>query len=66
MHTLIHLHLSIFINTSLTNTLPPNRRLQRSIIANADNYIVADGLLFKITADLQDQTNDSQMFTCHT
>ena len=31
-----------------TNTLPPNRRLQRSIIANADNYIVADGLLFKL------------------
>ena len=30
-----------------TNTLPPNRRLQRSIICNADNYIVADGLLFK-------------------
>ena len=31
-----------------TNTLPPNRRLQRSIICNADNYIVADGLLFKL------------------
>lgn len=31
-----------------TNTLPPNRRLQRSIISNADNYIVADGLLFKL------------------
>ena len=30
-----------------TNTLPPNRRLQRSIICNADNYIVADGLLFR-------------------
>ena len=26
----------------------PNRRLQRSIICNADNYIVADGLLFKL------------------
>ena len=32
----------------MTNTLPPNRRLQRSVIANADNYIVADGLLFKL------------------
>ena len=31
-----------------TNTLPPNRRLQRSIISNSDNYIVADGLLFKL------------------
>ena len=31
-----------------TNTLPPKRRLQRSIISNADNYIVADGLLFKL------------------
>ena len=31
-----------------TNTLPPNRRLQRSIITNSDNYIVADGLLFKL------------------
>ena len=31
-----------------TNTLPPNRRLQRSIISNADNYIVANGLLFKL------------------
>ena len=31
-----------------TNTLAPNRRLQRSIICNADNYIVADGLLFKL------------------
>ena len=31
-----------------TNTLPPNRRLQRSIISNADNYIVADGLFFKL------------------
>ena len=31
-----------------TNTLPPNRRLQRSIISNSDNYIIADGLLFKM------------------
>ena len=31
-----------------TNTLPPNRRLQRSIISNSDNYIVAIGLLFKL------------------
>ena len=31
-----------------TNTLPPNRRLQRSIISNAGNYIVANGLLFKL------------------
>ena len=31
-----------------TNTLPSNRRLQRSIISNSDNYIVADGLLIKL------------------
>ena len=31
-----------------TNNLPSNRRLQRSIISNSYNYIVADGLLFKL------------------
>ena len=31
-----------------TNTSPPNKRLQRSIISNSNNYIVADGLLFKL------------------
>ena len=40
-----------------TNTLPPNRRLQRSIISNSDNYIVADGLLFK----LQQVSRNKQM-----
>ena len=40
-----------------TNTLPSNRRLQRSIISNSDNYIVADGLLFK----LQQVTRNKQM-----
>ena len=28
--------------------LPSNKRAQRSIIANADNYIVAEGLLFRL------------------
>ena len=40
-----------------TNTLPPNSRLQRSIISNSDNYIVADGLLFK----LQQVSRNKQM-----
>ena len=40
-----------------TNTFPSNRRLQRSIISNSDNYIVADGLLFK----LQQVTRNKQM-----
>ena len=40
-----------------TNTLPSNRRLQRSIISNSDNYIVADGLLFK----LQQVSRNKQM-----
>ena len=40
-----------------TNTLPSKRRLQRSIISNSDNYIVADGLLFK----LQQVSRNKQM-----
>ena len=31
-----------------TNMLPSNKRLQRSVISNAENYIVADGLLFRL------------------
>ena len=31
-----------------TNMLPSNKRAQCSIIANADNYIVAEGLLFRL------------------
>ena len=28
--------------------LPSNKRLQRSVLSNAENYIVADGLLFRL------------------
>ena len=31
-----------------TNMLPSNKRLQRSVLSNAENYIVADGLLFRL------------------
>ena len=31
-----------------TNMLPSNKRLQHSVISNAENYIVADGLLFRL------------------
>ena len=50
-------HLENIYQYITTNTLPSNRRLQRSIISNSDNYIVADGLLFK----LQQVTRNKQM-----
>ena len=40
-----------------TNTLPPNRRLHRSILSNSDNYIVADGLLFKLQQVTRNKQN---------
>ena len=31
-----------------TNMLPSNKRLQHSVLSNAENYIVTDGLLFRL------------------
>ena len=38
-----------------TNMLPSNKRAQRSIITNAENYIVADGLLFRLQETMRNR-----------
>ena len=40
-----------------TNTLPSNRHQQRSVITNADSYIVANGLLFRLQNTTRNRQN---------
>ena len=48
-----------------TNMLLSNKRAQCSIIANADNYIVAEGFTFQVAGDIQEQTTYPWMFACY-